>query len=149
MPAGDLVTLNWHLEIRALLHGPGTLYMVDRERGAYKGLGTPAPKANTVPLDQADGAYGAPEYSGTRIITAAFMIKASTPAAAMNALAAANTAWASSTSDIPLYLKLAGWGKFHVNGRPRGLDEDISRAELGIIPILCSFEALTPTIVTP
>lgn len=149
MAAGDLVVADWQLELRTLLHGPASLYIVDRDRGAYKGLGVPPVKAKSVPLDGADGSYGAPEFLSSRVITAAFIIKASTPAAAMNALTAINTAWASSTTDIPLYLRLPGWGKFHVNGRPRGVDEDISRAALGIIPLLCTFEALNPTIVTP
>lgn len=150
--AGELVTLNWHLELRGLLHGPDTAYTVDRERGAYKGLGTPLPKSADVDRDGAAGAYGAGDLPGVRIITAAFLITAPNAApglqasTVMNALSAMCNAWASSDVEIPLYIRMAGWGRFFVSGYPRGVDEDVSLAELGIVRVLARFDALTPSI---
>lgn len=149
MPAGDLVTADWHVELRGLLHGPGTVYVVDRGRGAIKGLGTPVPKSADVERDGDVGAYGAGDLAGIRLVTCAFLIKAASAAAAMNALSSLNTAWAPSSVEIPLYLRMAGWGKFHVDGYPRGVADDVSLVELGIISVLARFDALTPTIFIP
>ena len=174
MPAGDLIDRDYQLELRSMLMGDNTMYTIDRSRGAIKGLGMPPAKTADTELDHADGSYGGEDYTGPRVITVALLIKGSensgtwndadstwngsggtwdttggsgtSPGGALNGLSALNDAWAASTTDIPLYLRLPGWGKFHVNGRPRGLDEDLSLLTFGLIVVMATFVALDPTI---
>jgi hypothetical protein len=150
MPAGDLVTQDWQMELRATLFGATTTFGFDRQRGGISGLGRPPVKSADVEIDGDDGSYGSPDFDGPRTITVALRIKRATASAAMNDLTTINTAWAPSTTDIPLYLRLPGWGTFHVNGRPRGVDDDgLVAVAFGLIHVMCTFVALDPALVFP
>lgn len=146
MPAGDLVVADWTIELRSTLMGDGTNYELGpsgEER--IVGLGVPVPKTADVDLLHDDGAYGSPDYQGVRVISIPFLLRG-TPAQAMGYLKDLHTVWAPSTTDLPLYIQLPGFGKFYVNGRPRGLLENTRWAHFGEVTAEATFVALDPTI---
>ena len=145
MPAGDLVVADYQFELRTTLMGEGSNYLIV---GAPTGFGVPAVKSADVELHHDDGSYGSPDYHGVRVITIPLEMTASTASTAMQYFDALVTAWAPSTTDIPLYFRLPYWGKKYVNGRPRGLSEDLSKVPYGIVRAIAVFVALDPTINT-
>jgi len=149
MPAGDLVTVDFTAELRATLMGVGTIYEIESGTVMITGLGTPPTKTYDLDLTDLDGAYGGRDRLQPRVITVPIVIATGSPATAMNGLKTMNTTWAPSTTDIPLYMRMPGFDKFHVNGRPRGLDADLKNMQFGVIYCLGTFVALTPTIITP
>lgn len=142
MPAGDLVVADYQFELRLLLMGYGTSYEIGP--GPISGFGQPRYKTADVEMMHADGSYGAADYKGSRTIRIPIDIVRSTAALAVTAFDALVTAWAPSATDIPLYFRLPYWGKKYVNGRPRGLTDDFSQLEFGVIRALATFEALDP-----
>lgn len=149
MPAGDLVTGDYQFEIRATLFGFGTDTNVDGPRMGLRGFGLPDVKFSDTEYAHSDGSFAGEDFLSSRSLSLPFKIVKADEAAAFTALAVASTAWAPSTVDIPLWFQLPGIGKRYVNGRPRGLVEDLSAARLGVIPILCTFVCPDPTIHTP
>lgn len=150
MPAGDLVVADYQAELRATLMGASSNYQIAPP--GIAGLGLPPVKSADTELGHADGSVAADDFRGVRVITIPLIIggdSAISASTAMTRFTTLLTAWAPSTSDIPLYIRLPGWGKFHVNGRPRGLDEDLSQLKNGLINVLATFHALDPTITTP
>ena len=145
MAAGDLVVADYMGELRATAFGDGTNYGFDWKN--IDGLGVPAAKTADVELDQADGSYGSPDYLGVRTLLIPFRFDTGTPSAVGGyAKTFQTTVWVPSTTDIPLYLQLPGFGKFYVNGRPRGFDIDINQIGFGIITAEATFVCLDPTI---
>lgn len=144
MPAGDLITADYQIELRSTLMGAGTVY---RLRG-FSGLGEPPVRARDVELFGQDGSVAAPDYRGPRVIIVELAIRGSSTAAAFTALDTLETAWAPSTTDIPLFWQLPGMGKVSVNGRPRGLEVELDDSALfaGVIFCVGEFHALDPTI---
>lgn len=147
MPAGSLIAADYQLELRATLMGDGTNYPLRSDR-TIDGLGVPNAKTADVELDQADGSYGSPDYLGVRVLLIPFVFEG-TPSQVGGWIKDMHTVWAPSTTDIPLYMQLPGFGKFHVNGRPRGFDADIQRIQFGIATAEATFVALDPTITYP
>jgi hypothetical protein len=133
--------------------GPGSISVigVDVEigPGPITGLGVAPPKTNDVDLEGAAGSYAARDLPASRVITIPLTILAFNVSDAMNALGVLNTAWAPSTTDIPLYIRLPYTGKFHVNGRPRGLVEDLVDLKSSTLHVLATFFCPDPTITTP
>lgn len=147
MAAGDLITADWQLELRAVLMGATSVYQLD-DRTGITGLGEPPAKTADTDLAHADGAYGSRDYRSTRIITVGLFIHRATPALAMTSLATLKAAWAPATTDIPLHLRLPGLGHVSLTGRPRELDVSITRLKFGRVDCLGTFVALDPTITT-
>lgn len=135
----------WQAEIRSLVTGDGTNYPLDGDAGGITGLGVPTPKTADVDLLHADGAYGAPDYMGTRVLTIPYML-GGTDAEVFEWLDDLNTAWAPSTTDITLKVGLPYWGEVTFNGRPRGLDADTRSAHFGLIRCQATFVALDPSL---
>lgn len=135
----------WQAEIRTLVTGDGTNYPFDADAGGITGLGVPTPKTADVDLLHADGAYGSPDYMGTRIITIPYLL-GGTAAEVFEWLDDLNDAWAPSTTDIALTINLPYHGTVTINGRPRGLDADTKSAHFGIILCQATFVGLDPTI---
>ena len=147
MPAGDLVVADYHLELRGLLHGPGTRF---HWTGPWTGLGLPPTKTNDVDLQDADGAYPGRDRLSTRVLTFPVGWGGTTPAAAMNDLRTLADAWSPEASTtIELHAQLPGWGRFFVVGRPRGLIDDLTNLKAGEAVALLTFHALDPTIYYP
>lgn len=154
MPAGDLISLGaspvfGEVEIRGTLTGGNTVYGL--EKGGITGLGVPPAKTHDVDLAHAAGAYLGRDYAGIRIITVPYALDgglSATPSATAGAAFVALSAlWAASTTDIPLHLRVAGFGHISVSGRPRGLVDDLSDLhELGFVRALATFVCGDPTI---
>lgn len=144
MPAGDLVVADWQAELRSTLMGATTVFKIV----GFDGLGEPPVRSRDVELFGQDGSYGSPDYRGPRILLITLHIVQTTSALAFTSLSNLMTAWAPSTTDIPLYFRVPGWGKVHVDGRPRGLEADLDVAKMAAHVITCigEFHALTPTI---
>lgn len=150
MPAGDLVVADYQLELRALLMGAGTVYGIGPRPASIEGLGLPPVKTADMDFVHSDGAYGARDTRGVRVVSVPIVIRQTSAANAMTALDTLKTAWDISTVDLPMYFRLPGWGKRYVNGRPRGLDASIPTElkQRFSINCLCTFVCLTPTITT-
>lgn len=151
MAAGDLIGADYQGEIRGLLFGATTVFGIGPRPASIDGLGLTAVKTNDLEFAHKDGSYGGQDKRSIRVITIPLVIRQTSAAAAMNSLTTLETAWDVATADIPLYLRLPGWGKFHVNGRPRGLDATIPTElrQRFSINCLATFVANTPTIITP
>lgn len=131
------VELDYQLEVRGLLMGPGTRFHT--EPGGWGGLGVPAPKTQDVELDQAPGVYPARDYGGPRALTFPLAWGGSTAEEAMADLLELSEAWAPSVVDLELDFQLPGWGLCRVTGRPRGLAEDLARIPFGEGRALATF----------
>ena len=147
MAAGDLVVADFTWEIRTTLFGVGTNYQVSLHN--IDGLGVPQTKTADVELDQANGSYGSPDYQGVRVIIFPLIFKGTASAVGGYAKTWQTTLWTPASADEPLYGQLPGFGKFHVNGRPRGIDFDITRIKSGLITAEATFVCLDPTITYP
>lgn len=148
MPAGDLVVADWTLELRATLMGDGTNYEIDRRRGAIGGLLDSVVKQPESEFAHADGSFAADGFNAARTATFALVVFGATPTAVGDNLETMLTVWGPSTTDLPLYFQVPGFGKRYVNGRPLGLEVDYSTPDFGLIPILASFRITDPTIYT-
>lgn len=144
MPAGDLVVADWTYEIRTTLFGDGTNYKVDDAN--IDGLGVAPVRTADVDLEQADGAYGSPDWYGPRVILIPLIFNGSASDVGGWLKTWQTTIWVKSTTDIPLYMQLPGYGKFYVNGRPRGFDPDVRFLKFGLVTAEATFVALDPTI---
>ena len=144
MAAGDLVVADWQVELRSTLMGRTTVYKLV----GLDGLGEPPVRSRDVELFGTDGSYGSPDYRGPRVILVTLQLVQTSSANAFTSLTSLRTAWAPSTTDIPLYFRVPGWGKVHVDGRPRGLEAelDVRRVAANNITCIGEFHALTPTI---
>lgn len=143
MSAGDLIEKDHQFELRGTLHGTGTTF--DNDRGGWTGLGLPAWKTQDVELDGDDGSFLGRDYYASRILT--FPVTwHGTQAEVMESLLDLTDAWSRSSSDLELWMRLPGWGLFYVTGRPRGLQEDLSRLASGEGAALLTFVAGDPAI---
>lgn len=149
MAAGDLVVADYQIELRATLMGDGSNYPLDfDQRQQWMPLGEGSTKTADVELLHANGSYGSDDFDGPLVFNFPFIIDATTHATAeTRAKTLRETVWATSSTDIPLYQKLPGIGKFYVMGRPRKpYVENRSEAQFGTIRVLATFVALDPTI---
>jgi hypothetical protein len=133
----------WQGSLNSVTFGTGTNYRFD-ERGGIAGIGVPTPKSHDVDLKSGDGAYSGADRKSVRIITIPFVVLGTSPSDAMDNFQTLCGAFVEQASDITLELYLPG-NHFTVAGRPRGLNEDLSRLKASVIPCLARFDALTPT----
>jgi len=141
------LTVDYQWQLGSTLMGAGTTFLPAPP--GVKGLGVPAPKTADVDLEGAPGSYAANDQPASRLLTLPMTITASTDALALTALATLSAAWAPSTTDVDLTIRLPGMGQFHVTGRPRGLTDDLTDVKSGIVRVLASFFCPDPTIHTP
>lgn len=141
--AGELLTQDGQVEWFGILLGAGTDYIV--ADAGITGLGVPEPRTTDVPLDHADGAWLGRDYASTRVITIPVdMVGTATHAAALYRQLAA--AWAPTSTNGELHLRLPGFGHLWVAGRPRGLTDDLSKLHTGHVAALATFMCGDPTI---
>jgi len=144
MPAGDQLTADNQVEIRGSLTGRGTLWPLAFE--GVGGLGVPQAKTGDTDLGHAAGAYFGRDYSGVRIMTVPYVIRASR-ATVGSLFRTLCVLWAPSETDLPLHLQLPGGiGHIFVNGRPRGLVDDMTYLNVGVVRALATFACGDPTI---
>lgn len=144
MAAGDLVVADFTYEIRTTLFGAGTNYKIDDENIA--GLGTAPVRSADVELFHEDGSYGSPDTYGPRVILLPLLFNGTASQVGGWVKTWQTTLWVKTSTDIPLYLQLPGYGKFYVNGRPRGFDVDLTNLKFGLVTAEATFVALDPTI---
>lgn len=143
MSAGDLVEVDYHLELREHLHGPGTRFSWGPEGWAGFDLGV---KSQDVELDQANGSVAGRDYLSSMVLTFPAIFGGAGPANVMLDLADLREWWKPSSVDLELHARLPGWGHFAVTGRPRGLTSDLSRMPFGEGRALLTFVVHDPTI---
>lgn len=146
MPAGDLVTANRQIELRATLHGTDSGFPIDGDRGGVEGLFSYVVKQAETEYGHADGSFAGDAYEGPRTVTAALLAIGTTAAAAGSALVTLRTVWAKSDTDLPLWFQVEGFGKGYVLGRPLGITPDESYFGTDTIPVLAMFRITDPTI---
>jgi len=144
MPAGDLITGDYQVELGSVLIGMTGRWIAPP---GVAGLGVPTPKSADVDLQQAAGAYGSPDWAAQRTVTVPVLIDGTTGAGAYALFAPMVAAWSPSTIDVELHLQLPGFGHVKLIGRPRGLSEDLSLLPEGIINCLATFVGLKPALV--
>lgn len=138
MAAGDLVTDDYHLELRGRLMGPGTPFHWD---GPWGGFGFAAVKTADVELDQAAGVVAGRDYLAARVLTFPIGFGGGDSAAAMVLFRQLLQAWApSKATDLEIWGQLPGWGRFQALGRPRGLVEDLASLKSGEGRALATFQ---------
>lgn len=143
MPAGDLLTNDYQLELRGLLMGYGTDYQIGE--GGIRGLGSPGAKVRQVNLEGGDGSYAATDLLTEIVLTVPLVILGDDAADAVDLFDALNVAWAPG-GDVELHGQLPGWGHWSIEGRSRPVpgDADLSRLKQGVIEVLYEFHALDP-----
>lgn len=142
MPAGDLLTDDYQVELRGLLMGVGTIYQIGEE--GIDGLGNPKAKTADADLDGQHGAFGSPDYMDVRVILIPLTILEDSAADAFNALKLLSIAWEPVVEDVQLHLQLPGWGHIYFLGRPRSLDADTRYVKAGEVACIAEFHALDP-----
>lgn len=137
------VLVDYQVEIRTLVTGAGTSYLLDEE--GIGGLGEPEAKSNDADLGHAAGSYLGRDYVGVRIITVPYLVVGTTPANTGTLFGTLRTAWATSETNIDLHLRLPGFGHLAVVGRPRGLICDMGRQKHSLIRAIGTFVCGDPT----
>jgi hypothetical protein len=135
MPLSD-----YQAVLNGLTIGAGTTYEFE---GPVDGLGVPAPRTADLELPTG-GVLGGRDLPSVRVITIQVAILAASASAAMTAVAALNTAWAPSSTDQTLDIRLPGMGTVRWTGRPRGVDVDLDRIISGVARARLIFDALNP-----
>ena len=141
MAAGDLITTDGQIELRATLMGADTDFVIHRTRGGIRGLRSSEMKAALTDYSHADGSFIGEVWQASRVITVALLIKGSTVGACSDNVDAMYSLWSTPTSDDePLHVQLPGMGKRYVNGRPFGIIVEEEGIILKHVPALAMFQ---------
>lgn len=134
---------NYQASLNGLLMGATTVYQFGS--AGIDGLGLAKPKTADIPLDQADGSYGSPDYRDVQTLLLHIEIIETDDAAAFTALDLLCDAFAPVSANIDLHIQLPGSGAFFYTGRPRGVDvASVANAKTGCITVIAQFDALDP-----
>ena len=148
MATGDLITRDSQFEIRGLLMGRGTNYLITE--GSISGLGTPDIYASEEALGRDHGSVGGREFAGGRKISFPVAIRATSRAQLETNLAALREAWKPAEASGDIEVEAAwqlGGTKFMVRGRPRGASGlDLDGMPLFFARAECAFAAFDPRI---
>lgn len=146
MANGNLITADYQWQLHNTLYGRGQNSASIEFGKTVEGLGVPEAKTQDVPFNLKDGTFANPDYLPTRMITIPGIIRAANASAAMSAFKNLTLDWIPLSSDTDLAFQLPGWGKFVVNGRPRGATEDLALLRSGVIRVLLRFDCPDPEI---
>lgn len=144
MPAGDLLSAPYQVEIRGALTGQGTDFLI--EEGGIVGLGAPPPKTNDTDLGHDAGAYLGRDFTSVRILTIPYVISGEDADEAGALFFTLTELWEASETDIELHLQVPGFGHVTATGRPRGLADDLSLLHAGVARGLATFVCGNPTL---
>lgn len=154
MPAGDLVTQNYMIELRAVAAGRGTDVHFAEDRGGVTGLfDEPAVLASTS-YGHAPGAFVGSARKPERLVIAAMLVTGDTEADVATTVLSLRTAWAASSGEPPadeqLWFQWPGFGKGYFLGQPQGLIvTDFTKALIQRrVPVVGEFLITDPTIYT-
>ncbi len=144
MAAGDALTgASWEHEIRGYLLGTDTAWCIDNVTG-WVGKTT---KSADTDRTLGDGTVSGPDFRGARVIVLDMYCTLASDTAAFTAVAALETAWAESATDIALHATLPYRGHVYVNGRPRDLViDDMRLSAWGRLDAQAVFYCPDPTI---
>ena len=155
MPAGDLVTQNYQMELRATLMGRGADVHFNDEGGGVTGLFDDRAEAVETPYLHASGSFVGGVRQPSRLVVASLLVVGETEDAVGNTVVALRTAWAKDATEPPpevaLWFQWPGFGKRYVRGHPLGLVvPDFTKALiLRRVPVVGEFLLSDPTIYTP
>lgn len=148
MPAGDLLTGNYQVEIEGVLTGDTTVYRILADPG-IQGLGQATIKTQDFTLQGQEGVVAGQDYLNERIITVPYAIVQTSEANALDALETLRAAWEPVTADVELHFQVPDWGHCSVTGRPRGLSNESLRLSVkGVVFATGTFLCTDPTITT-
>lgn len=146
---GANITLDYQFQIGdsiAFGCGSGGIHL-DMQHPIEGLLGVPDTKTQDVVYNFRDGSYPNPDYLQPRVVTIPCLTRTNGITDALSALAGIVDVWQPLDASVELAFKLPSHGLFKINGRPRGLKEDLALARFGCIRMLLRFDALSPTLV--
>lgn len=147
----DLLTLDYQWQLEGTLYGCGSNGVSLQDGQSIDGLGVPDTKTQDVEYFGRDGVKPNPDYQQLRVVTIPAIIRIGTANANVAAVWTSYTnlcnAWVPVAASVSLAFQLPGFGKFHLNGRPRGVKGDLSRGNRGVIHALLRFDAVDPNMV--
>ena len=144
------------LELRGYTIGhAGDAWKVRRDQ-SIGGFGHPAPKDSDLPYEGRDGSFGGDDNEDVKVFTfplrtvGSGLTDLARSEAAMANLLALETAWVAVTNaaDVRLDIWLPG-RRCYLNGRPRGLDPDLSGLTFGHITALATFVTTVDHVIHP
>lgn len=139
MPPGDLIDADYQVEIRDLLLGVGTSYLVQGLEGIH------AQAVKTADLDLiGDGSYAGEDFEASKKPVLTVIFAADDPVDLQDLLDDFLDAWAIG-GDVELHWQLAGSHRYLV-GRTRRVAVDENRRHAGVIEADAEFFAADPTV---
>lgn len=132
---------DWQAQLGGVTVGDGTDYILD---GPITGLGVPAPRTSDLERADTAGVFGGRDIPKTRLIGIAVSVAADSPAVAWELVDVLCAAWAPTSTDTTLDIRLPGMGTRRWTGRPRGVDLDLDLLPQGAARARLTFEALNP-----
>lgn len=149
MAAGDLVVADYQLELRSVLMGAGSDdYIIDRDRGGLTGFIDPVVELVETEYAHEKGSFVGTARTPARTGQAALVVVGTSDTDCGTNLAALRATWAPSSSAVPLYFQIPGFGKSYVMGHPLGFTAQMGNLSSAAVPILASFRITDPTIYT-
>lgn len=135
-----MTLLEWQAELGGVTVGAGTDYIFD---GPITGLGVPAPRTSDLELPTG-GTLGGRDLKARRTIGLPVSIVGTDPADVMDSADVLCAAWAPTSTDTYLDIRLPGTGTVRYTGRPRGVDLDLTDLHAGSARARLLFDALNP-----
>lgn len=143
---GDLLTANYQFQLHETLYGTGSNGVRIENHQPIEGLGVPDAKSQDVEYAGRDGSYGNPDYLSVRMITIPIVMKSASASTTMTNFKGLTQSWVPLTADTDLAFQLPGWGKFYINGRPRGAKADLTLVNRAVVRVLLRFDCPNPAI---
>jgi hypothetical protein len=137
------VTADWQVELGGVTIGAGTGYVIT---GPITGLGSPVPRSADSERGMSPGDVAGVDVDARRVLTIQVGVDETDAASAMTSFEVLKSAWASSSVDVALDIRLPGFASVvrRFYGRPRGMDVELASLHTGWIDVLATFEALDP-----
>lgn len=150
MAFGDLLVADFQFQLVDTLYGTGQHGVWLDDKTPPSGMfDVPDTKTQDVDLPGVDGAAANPDHMGVRQIHLSVVIRQAAEATLINNLVALQTAWAPVAADADLYFQWPGIGVFGFQGRPRGMQVDLSLQRRGAIRALLRFDCPSPAMQLP
>lgn len=138
MSAGDAIAADWQVELRGLVMGEDTPYVL----AGFEPWAAPVLRSGEMAIAGRDGVVAGNERLGGRLLAADALLASSDPAADLDALRALTAAWGPSQQDVALVWSEFGGQKFLVWGRPRLADPRLAPG----LPVGLRFFATDPVV---
>ncbi len=143
---GDMLTADYQFQLVETLYGTGNGGVRLDVATPIDGLGVPDAKTQDVVFNSKDGSYANPDYLTVRLLSIPVILRGTSPSAVMTSFKALTLAWVPVSADVALAFQLPGWGKFYVNGRPRGIKTDLKLMNRSAVRAILRFDCPNPAI---